>query len=285
MREAYALIAEAFEQGRGQLVEIDILPTDFPLDSHSASPVLQEGRSIGIRKDGLIRAVPEARQHLLSRNQHAPGRCSSCAQLNLLKPSLILLLFDPEHLTAANARKRHLLARSSGLDYEPDALREDVSAELTLLESLCTSPLHRHSKSITLFSHRRWVVRTFHRLMYEEPVGEGAADAACNTNPSRTWQTFCQRELDMVLRAGARHPKNYVAFSYLRWLLRFVLTSMKLTLVATSGKGRTIDSLDRALHGNALVLETRESGRRCRSVTTAGLETENTSLYRKGLSR
>lgn len=215
MSTAYNAIVKALKRAEQTVLEIEILPSALTSDSDTASPVLQDAECVGIAKKALIRTVPEARRRLFRTTQIVKERFS--IDEPALEATLVLLLFDPEYLTAANARKRYLVSRSDALSRsEPDTLRRLIVAELKVIESFCTSPLHRHSKSPTLFSHRRWVVQTFHYLLSHSPY-DPALDGA---GVLSEWKSMYLREVNMVLRAGERHPKNYVAFNHLRWVLQ-----------------------------------------------------------------
>ncbi|KAG0156763.1 hypothetical protein PDIDSM_3944 [Penicillium digitatum] len=117
-----------------------------------------------------------------------------------------MLLFDCEHLTACNWRKRRLqaaLVYYHGTSDQISAATELLEAELTLMSSYQCSPLHRHTKSPTLWHHRLWVV--VHLLERRQWSPEDLHKLQCT-------------ELDVVLRAGELHPKNFYAFSYMRQL-------------------------------------------------------------------
>jgi len=125
-----------------------------------------------------------------------------------LKATAIVLLLAPEHLTAANIRKRHLqqLASTSVLPSQDPHVSEHLAHalhhELNLLDSLQTSPLHRHAKSPTLWSHRRWIMATI------------PAPAILDGRRGM------EGEYEIVHRAAGRHARNYVAFDYLRRRMR-----------------------------------------------------------------
>jgi protein prenyltransferase alpha subunit repeat containing protein 1 len=109
-------------------------------------------------------------------------------QSALLDSTLILLLTGAENTTAINIRKKILLNDTT--------TTEVVTAELTLLESLLTSPLPKHNKSPTLWQHRRWVVSTFVDIKGQE----------------------FRMELSIVQRSTKVHPRNYYAWGYARWI-------------------------------------------------------------------
>ncbi|KAF2971850.1 hypothetical protein GQX73_g1772 [Xylaria multiplex] len=99
---------------------------------------------------------------------------------------------DPEHLTAANIRKR-ALSRSG------NPIRAALKREQQFVDTLLTARLHRHTKSPTLWSHRRWLVTTCWELGIPWDV------------------RYDIRHVVMV--AGERHPRNYVAWQHARLLL------------------------------------------------------------------
>ena len=91
--------------------------------------------------------------------------------------------------------------------------------ELTVLESLVTSPLSKHAKSSTLWAQRLWVVRNF----AEAGIGGRAGDETVRmAGGGRGARGFWEGELVVVMKAGERHPRNYYAWQYARQLLSFV---------------------------------------------------------------
>ncbi|CAI7644112.1 unnamed protein product [Penicillium bialowiezense] len=173
----YQELAQVFALRGNQVLEIEIIPS-------SLGSFLHDGNALGISKKTLVAAYTVARQ--LFKQQHD----------DLSNATEIMLLFDCEHLTACNWRKRRLAAV---METEPES--EELQAELTLMTSYQCSPLHRHSKSPTLWHHRLWLVRHILR--------------------ARSWTPaellgVLSTELDAVLRAGELHPRNYYAFSHMR---------------------------------------------------------------------
>ena len=131
----------------------------------------------------------------------------------------VILLFDPEYITAANFRKKRFLrlADSQCISKSPK-LTGLIKNELMYLETLFTSPLHRHTKSPTLWHHRRWLVKQYFNEICQVynrtkmvPAGEKGA-----------YKWLWMKELDVVMRSGDRHPNNYYAWTYARWLLDFL---------------------------------------------------------------
>lgn len=196
---------------QNQTLEIEILPSSLGL-----GPLVHDGCSIGITKKALVQAFVKARQVFLK------AQDSQDAQLygdeNIIRSSEILLLFAPEHITACNWRKRRLIwilrstSTSEGTRID-DAHRQNIDIsveldrELTLMTSFLCSPLHRHTKSPSLWQHRFWVLRQI--------LDFGS------WNSSGGVQSVLQSELSIVLRAGELHPRNYYAFSYMRQLHAF----------------------------------------------------------------
>ncbi|KAI9849577.1 MAG: hypothetical protein M1838_000119 [Thelocarpon superellum] len=224
MAEAYRSIAECFQARTGKVLELEILPSAFqPSPTTQPSSVLVDGCSVGVFKQALIQALPHARAafQVLDDRRLPIGDA-------VLNASHVLLLFDPEFLTAANARKRRLLALKAAADRPGQgqgqgqgALHRAVRDEMAVLDSFFTSPLHRHTKSPTLWHHRRWIVSTFYPELRHAP--EKAEE------PVEAEQGFHDAELAVVIKAGERHPKNYYAWTYARWLLTFLLRSSSTT--------------------------------------------------------
>lgn len=130
----------------------------------------------------------------------------------ILAATKVVLLFDPEYLTAANYRKECLLAISGD---EPKALANVVRDELRFIECILDSPLHRQSKSPTLWYHRYWIIRTFGTVAPDDRETMPYKPNSCLDID----RDFFDRELDIVLIAAEHHQHNYYAFLYMRRLL------------------------------------------------------------------
>lgn len=186
----------AFEAISGVLVaanettlEIEILPKSCVLPAGQL--LLQDGNAVGISKLGLAQAFMVARQRL---RDHI-DRTRSWTEDDLFAATAVILLFDPEYLTAANTRKRLIQGQKQSLS----DLRLRLAKEKQLLDSLLTSRLHRHTKSPTLWSHRRWLLGVF--TSSHLPI-DVVADIR-----------------DIVGVAGERHPRNYYAWCHARFLI------------------------------------------------------------------
>lgn len=156
----------------------------------------------------------------------------------LLRASAVMLLMDPEHLTAANYRKRiitfyfnqltHLQSQgdqdaSKASDAATTAIREAFKQrckrELAFVDGYLTSRLHRHTKSPTLWAHRRWVLGVWGEV--EGKVAGAGLEGNENENE------LLEDGLKVVLVAAERHSRNYYAWLHLRWLVQY-----------TNGNGR-----------------------------------------------
>lgn len=164
----------------------------------------------------------------------------------------LMLLHDPDHITAANARKRHLrnlLETCSGHSGSPSThlLDDFIRKELWLLDSLQTSPLKKHTKSPTLWQHRRWLMDEFLEWVLDvqridvlgsrrmsilipptnarggspnsSPVSGVGFTGTLNDATDVLWHSFIAPELRIICRAGEQHPSNYYSWDFARELL------------------------------------------------------------------
>lgn len=192
---AYEAISKAITQAQseedGRLLEIEILGKSHPLEAGTF--VLREENALAVSKLGLVQAFFAARLLLQG---HRSGNGAALSPDQLLAVTNVMLLMDPEYLTAANSRKR-LLLPSAG----PRTL-ESIQKDKFFIDSLLTSRLHRHTKSPTLWSHRRWLIHTERRHGTQPEVVEDLKR--------------------IVTVAGERHPRNYYAWCHARWLVGFI---------------------------------------------------------------
>jgi hypothetical protein len=187
--EAYKTLSSYLEAHHRHIVEIEVLPSAIKPQN---GLVMEDGRNLGVPKKVLALAFVEARKI-----------CQSLA----LRATKVMLLFESEHLTAANFRKRSLLAlKSDDTPAAQLAYRKALKYEFCFLDSILTSPLHRQSKSPTLWHHRLWLSQ----LLLPSNVEAVPEDARAE---------FWRRELVSVCKSGERHPKNYYAWQYARGLV------------------------------------------------------------------
>jgi protein prenyltransferase alpha subunit repeat containing protein 1 len=172
------------------LLEIELLGKSHPLEP--GVNFLQDENAVAIPKLRLVQAFFVARQVIQNHLASSPKPPES----EIVAATSVALLMDPEHLTAANIRKRAVLLALEKGD-EPASI---LHAEKKFTDSLLTARLHRHTKSPTLWSHRRWLIHRF-------------AIAGLNFD--------ARQDLTRVIFVSAeRHPRNYYAWTHARWLVQ-----------------------------------------------------------------
>lgn len=207
--DAFKSLSDIFDNRKSEeVLEIEIL-------SPESGPLLQDGLCIGITKAALVKAFLVARQKFFDYLVH-PSR----SEANTLTDGInefdiatqIILLFDCEHVTACNWRKRYI--SSSLQEYvnrdDSRSLEDLLQGERTLMDSFQCSPLHRHTKSPTLWQHRLWIMTKSLTLRESNVV-----DFKISKDSLRQ---LILEELDVVCKSGQLHPRNYYAFSYMRQL-------------------------------------------------------------------
>lgn len=165
-QDLYEVVTEIITSG---LVQIEILPLadeDFLYCSEEAA--------VALSKPSLIRCFVVARTIFFRPESPCGDR---------FRASAILLLWDPNHISAANVRRKYI---SNGGKHA-----NLVKQELMFLASLLTSPLPKHPKSSVLWAHRRWL----HDLVQN-----------------------CEEEMRIVFKAAEQHSRNYYAWNYARSL-------------------------------------------------------------------
>lgn len=195
--QAYAELAKIFttRHEHNQTLEIEILPPGF-------GTLLHDGCSVGITKKVLVGAFVAARRVFFEKQNSTSTKEEMYEDENVLRASEIIILFAAEHATACNWRKRRLIRM---LEARNDDTLETLDTELTLTASYLCSPLHRHTKSPTLWQHRLWALRRILSIRELRETPEAI-------------RSLLQSELSIVLRSGELHPRNYYAFSYMRQL-------------------------------------------------------------------
>ncbi|KAK0639260.1 hypothetical protein B0T16DRAFT_337364 [Cercophora newfieldiana] len=190
---AYDAISELFAPNTdGDLLELEILGRSHPFPD--GCYLLRDGCAVAVSKLGLVQAFLVCKKILTA---HLDGSKPRKGE-ELLAATAVMLLMDPEHLTAANTRKRVLQERMSS--WSSPALETTFKAEKHFLDNLLTSRLHRHTKSPTLWAHLQWLLRVF--VSMGIPV-DGLSDIR-----------------KVVFVAGERHPRNYYAWNHARFLIK-----------------------------------------------------------------
>ncbi|EUC50069.1 hypothetical protein COCMIDRAFT_82996 [Bipolaris oryzae ATCC 44560] len=198
---AYISLTEYFQEHDNEVVEITILP---PSVQPPDGVLIQEGSSLGISKKALTLAYMEARRLFFeNRQSNDPSTINQTTQA-----TKIILLFDPEHLTAANYRKRVLAQLESEHKlHAGNIFPKALQRELYFLDSVLTSPLHRQSKSPTLWYHRSRIVDSLILVHLTDTSDDQR-------------MVFWNNELEAVCKSGEQHPKNYHAWQYARRLVQ-----------------------------------------------------------------
>lgn len=203
-QSAFQAISDALIPPDNGLLEIEILGSGHAFEK--GQYLLQDGHAVGISKLGLVQAFILARQHLSGHLDKTNPRTAD----ELFLATSVILLFDPEYLTAANTRKRLIQTELSSSSPSSHA-RLRLTKEQRFVDSLLTSRLHRHTKSPVLWSHRRWLV----------DVSASALDI-----PVDVLSTL----KEVVFVAGERHPRNYYAWCHARFLTARALQQSRFSL-------------------------------------------------------
>ncbi|MCJ1260026.1 hypothetical protein MMC24_007866 [Lignoscripta atroalba] len=220
----YEILTTFLGVNSATVLELEVLPSSYPLPPNSVSPILQDGTSLAIPKKALIQAFLIAREILSTFLKHPPQpdrRNYTEGTEKVERATKVILLYDPEHLTATNWRKRYLQARinsvADSLSSDRDTKSQHLKQELAFLSSLLRSHLHRHAKSPTLWHHRLWLLKTYHsHLITGHATGDPLSTAG-----------FLASEIDTVMAAASRHKANYYAWQYGRRLLVFLEHQME----------------------------------------------------------
>jgi protein prenyltransferase alpha subunit repeat containing protein 1 len=186
----YNDIVKALSTETDSLLDIEFLGKSHPLPE--GCNVLVDGNNIAITKVKLVQAFVVARKIFFKYIRNCPEEKTS----DFKNATAIMLLMDPEYLTAANARKRLIQKSQQGPKADFEAV---LRREMHFVNSYLTSRLHRHTKSPTLWGHRRWVLDVCKSIQMDYDI---------------------QHDLkSVILVAAERHPRNYYAWSHLRWLV------------------------------------------------------------------
>lgn len=222
----YGKLAAILASRKDQVVDVEILPPGF-------GPLLHDGTSIGITKKALIDAFVVAREKffrpsaqadsLETKGKKASEEERQATEREMLMATEIILLFDSEHLTACNWRKRRIVM----LEKSPQLLVQYIAAleaERTFTTCLLRTTLYRHAKSPVLWQHRHWVMTKLLGMRIDPLAFMSSSPARGQSSLHSTSRKSMSRdllhtELSVVLQAGEQHPKNYYAFTYIRQFL------------------------------------------------------------------
>jgi len=219
------------------VLEIDILPSTYP------SQVLYDHAALALPTPLLIQLYLIARKNLFSHLQSHNEDTYDAA----LEATAVILLFDPNHLTAANFRKKHIIHLSTRTPNDhgtrnprAETLSTAIQRELKFLDSLLTSPLNKHTKSPTLWHQRLWLHQTPFLLSISPSTTSGEKAIRATRSYIRDhWHS----ELTIVMKAGERHPRNYYAWQYARQL--FALVQADLDVTTRREQEAVVETLER----------------------------------------
>jgi hypothetical protein len=233
----YQTLATFFENHSSKVVELDVVPWIL-------EPVQHDDTALAIRPRELAKIYLVVHRRLFPKlSLDAAAQAVVFDKNALLQATTVILLFAPEHLVAANARKRSLQAHIpsmvlDGADY--DAAVSLLRNELCLLDSFVTSPLPKHTKSPNLWSHRLWVLQKFLDLrmrVAENVKADAVGDAEVEEiglGEAKRWPPRLEDEIKVVLKAGDRHFANYVAFDYARRIYMVLGTEVESAAIVKS---------------------------------------------------
>ncbi|KAB5582701.1 hypothetical protein GE09DRAFT_279773 [Coniochaeta sp. 2T2.1] len=195
-QEALKAISDAIDPAAHDgLMEIDVLgPALFPPGQF----VMRDGSAVAVNKKGLMAAYYEVLRDVEEgrltdgTDQASYDRASV---VEGLKSLAVLTLMQPEFLLAVNMRKSLLWPKNN--TPKPHGL---MHLEQRFIDSLLTSPLNKHTKSPTLWSHRRWVVLLVYRYGFSDVLDD----------------------MRVVFVAAEKHPRNYYAWNHARFLMNLV---------------------------------------------------------------
>ncbi|ATY63802.1 Protein prenyltransferase [Cordyceps militaris] len=186
----YRSVADVLCIRHDELLDIEVLGPSHILPH--GTYVLQEENAVAIPKLNILRAFLPAYKIF---KRHIDYQ--DVTPDELLRATSVMLLLDPEHMTAANARKRQIQQIEQG---NMRLLDIRIDAEFYFIDSLLTSRLHRHTKSPTLWGHRQWLLEL------------------C-TSMQRPVDSLPTALAKLIFISAERHPRNYYAWCHARYLL------------------------------------------------------------------
>ncbi|KIJ15501.1 hypothetical protein PAXINDRAFT_155535 [Paxillus involutus ATCC 200175] len=206
---------------------IEILPGDGALWTHSGdssdeatfAPFLFLDNNLGIPQKVLYQAYIHAvgvfklvRKSPTRASEEIQGNDNSPAVQILIDSSSILILANPSHQTALNARK--LLVKKQLID---------PRTELCFIASLLSS--QHCAKHAELWYHRRWLLSSAYETHgTQSPTCLPAGAGASHRDLMFASQTNLQQELGLLSRACEVYPRNYFAWTHRLICMRSLLS-------------------------------------------------------------
>jgi len=188
-------------------VSIEILPGSF---EHWAPQATNEFPFVLV--DGHL-GIPQRLLHRLYMT--AVALYKNADQLTKLTLSSVILLANPAHQTALNARKRLI---QSGL------LRPEEELNFT---ALSIRSFDEFAKQSIIWDHRRWLFRRQYEQNGDARQGEYAGwrtSEEASSFPVIPLPTL-EKESQLVRQACELYPRNYHAWAHYHWILDVVKTT------------------------------------------------------------
>lgn len=215
-----------------EVMHFEIIPSGL-------GPIMIDHYNIGISKEALVQAFIAAKPlffRLLKcstdEEKEAAARTVLSFDEHARLNSEIILLYDSEHLSACNWRKRRLSDIKNNLRFDLEPARKyiaELRKELSFTTTLLNSSLFRHAKSPTIWQHRYWVIRRLFWVDCYSPLAWPPTKSALSFDELFEYgKQVLHRELLVVLRAGEQHPMNYYAFSFMRRFLSLLVCAVTL---------------------------------------------------------
>ncbi len=226
-QEYMGLVSVLNSRLSGPPLAVEIIPDFFDLPPGHNYEIVDQDKpldmSIVFHKKTLIKAFHTA-HHIFFSNLDDVNK----NQANLLDSSMIILLFDPEHLTAANVRKKIALTYGR---LNIDQLTLKLRDEMWLNKFFLMSKMKRHNKSPTLWAHRKWLMKTFQT--------EILSGVLLNT------PELNMHEVTIVIgKSAENHPRNYYAWDYARWWVNDYAAKLTIATAITDLMGEEFDDAD-----------------------------------------
>jgi hypothetical protein len=196
---------------------------EIEIVSPELGPLVRDGSCIGISKKALAKAFIIARQQFTAfLNNTLPT--GDEGEKDLAIATEIILLFDCEHVTACNWRKR-LIVSAAKQEYATakhgfSILEGILNRERSLMTTFLCSPLHRHTKSPTLWQHRLWILTELLKVKAQQ-----RAENSSQRSSDDFLRELVLEEFEVVCKAGQLHPRNYYAFGYMRQVYTLIAQS------------------------------------------------------------
>ncbi|KAG0146513.1 hypothetical protein CROQUDRAFT_657326 [Cronartium quercuum f. sp. fusiforme G11] len=165
--------------------------------------------------------IAKLRIHVSS---HEEDETNKTLLSNLNDLTKVLLIHNPDHVTALSIRKQLLLRSNAQDDSDDRLLCDEIMFEEFKFTTLILS-IASHAKSASLWEHRRWCLTSLHLLQHER--------MSHSPNPNipfysaRIAPTSCttDEEFEFSLRCANVYPRNYFAWRHRMWLLEGLLNS------------------------------------------------------------